>query len=189
MQKPKVLIVEDNKDIVEMYDVKFTREGFDVVEAYDGESGLQKAIDEHPDLILLDVMMPNMDGFEVLHALRNNTSLNVPIIILSNLGQQEQIEKGYQLGATAYIVKANYTPSEVVDKVKSFLAEKNPPAHFLELQPDRFDYEKFMQSMPDPVKARTCDSCWGEVLLELSKHNHSPLQARFVCIKCGKEFA
>lgn len=125
-QKPKVLIIEDNLDILEMYQMKFTNEGFDVQIAADGEKGILAAVDFKPDIILLDLLMPNMDGFQVLKAIRENTGLTVKIVVLSNLGQQDQIQKAFQLGATEYMVKANYQPSEVVQKVRDMLGLKAP---------------------------------------------------------------
>jgi DNA-binding response OmpR family regulator len=122
--KPKILIIEDNADLVEMYDLKFNHEGFNVHTATDGEKGILAAVEHKPDVILLDLLMPNMDGFQVLKAIRDNTGLEAKIIVLSNLGQQDQIQRAFDLGATEYLVKANYQPSEVVTKVRDMLGIK-----------------------------------------------------------------
>lgn len=118
---PVILIIEDNQDLIEMYRLKLSLEGFHVETATDGEQGILKAVESKPDMILLDILMPNMNGFEVLKALRNNTKLSTKIIVLSNLGQYENIQEAKELGATEYMVKANTTPTMVVTKIKELL--------------------------------------------------------------------
>jgi len=116
-----ILIIEDNKDLIEMYRLKLSLDGFNVEIATDGEQGILKAVEKKPDLILLDILMPNMNGFEVLKALKNNTGLNTKIVVLSNLGQYENIKEAKELGATDYMIKANTTPTMVVAKIKELL--------------------------------------------------------------------
>lgn len=121
-KKWKVLLVEDEKMLADMYATKFTMDGFDTHKANDGATGLSMAGDVSPDIILLDIIMPKIDGFGVLKELRSNPKFaSIPIILLTNLGQDEDIKKGKQLGATDYFVKANHTPAEVVTKVKQVL--------------------------------------------------------------------
>lgn len=121
-EKHSVLLVEDEKMLADMYSMKFNMDGFTTHTAYDGEAGLKMAQTVKPDIILLDIIMPKMDGFAVLKALRADPSLaRTPIVLLTNLGQDEDMKKGQQLGATGYFVKANHTPAEVVAKVKSVL--------------------------------------------------------------------
>jgi DNA-binding response OmpR family regulator len=120
--KQKVLLVEDEKMLADMYSTKFGMEGFDAHTAYDGEAGLAAAKEVKPDIILLDIIMPKLDGFGVLKALREDHAFDkTPIVLLTNLGQDEDMKKGKQLGATDYFVKANHTPAEVVAKVKAVL--------------------------------------------------------------------
>ena len=120
----KVLIVEDDNFLVEMYTTKFELEGFSVVSAEDGEKGLEVAKNEHPDIILLDILMPKMDGFTTLVELKKDESLkNTPVILLTNLGQKEDVKKGFELGAAGYLIKAHFMPSEVVEKIKKILEE------------------------------------------------------------------
>ena len=119
--KIKILVIEDNADLVDMYKFKLEREGYFVDIAKDGEQGLLKATEISPDLILLDILTPNMDGWEVLTALKNNTSLKSKVIIVSNLGEQEQVDRAKKLGVDGYLIKANYTPGELVMKIKEFL--------------------------------------------------------------------
>ena len=121
-KKIKVLIVEDEKMLADMYTTKFSMEGFDAANAPDGLAGLAKAKEMAPDIILLDVIMPKLDGFGALKEIRQDAALkDVPVILLTNLGQDEDIKKGKKLGATDYFVKANHTPAEVVAKVQSVL--------------------------------------------------------------------
>ena len=101
---------------------KLMSEGFNVYEAADGEEALKKTKDEKLDLVLLDILLPNVDGFEVLSKIKNDPdTLSIPVIILSNLGQKEEIEKGLKLGAVDYIIKAQTTSDEISEKVKSVL--------------------------------------------------------------------
>lgn len=117
-----VLIVEDEKMLADMYATKFSMEGFTAAQANDGQAGFDAATANPPDIILLDIIMPKLDGFTVLKQLRaQEQTKNVPIILLTNLGQDEDIKKGKELGATDYFVKANHTPAEVVNKVKEVL--------------------------------------------------------------------
>jgi DNA-binding response OmpR family regulator len=121
-EKTKVLIIEDEEMLVNMYISKFTKEGYQAEKASNGRIGLEQARTIKPDIILLDIMMPEIDGFMVLKDLKNDTATkDIPVIMLTNLGQEEDIEKGKQLGATDYLVKANLTPAQVVEKVKTIL--------------------------------------------------------------------
>ncbi len=116
----KILIIDDDPFILEMYVLKFREQHFEVDTASDGKEGLKKGHAFHPDVILLDIVMPSMDGFEILQELRKDPA-PVKIILLSNLGQKEDVERGMKLGADDYIVKAHFTPSEVVEKVKNVI--------------------------------------------------------------------
>lgn len=119
---PKILIVEDDPFLSEMYSTKLAQENFEVELAMDGKEALKKARDIKPDLILLDIVLPKMDGFEVLEKIKKDSALGgIKVIALTNLGQKEEIEKGLGLGADDYIVKAHFTPSEVINKVKQVL--------------------------------------------------------------------
>ena len=117
---PKILLVEDEEMLASMYKTKFSKEGFEIEVATDGEDGIAKAQAGKYDIILVDIIMPKMDGFATLKQLRAMEQYkSIPIIMLTNLGQQEDIDKGKNLGATDYMVKANFTPSQVLEKIKS----------------------------------------------------------------------
>lgn len=118
----KILIIEDDPFLSEMYTAKLTQSGFNVEVAYDGKEGLIKARTVKPDLILLDVVLPKMDGYEVLEEIKKDVNLRkTPVIFLTNLDQKDEVDKGVKLGARAYIIKARFTPSAVVDKIKEIL--------------------------------------------------------------------
>lgn len=121
-KKNKVLIAEDEETLSQMYQVKFEKDGFIVEMAADGQEALKKAREFKPNVILLDIIMPQLDGFSVLEQLRKDKEFaKVPIIMLTNLGQSEDIEKGKKMGASDYLVKANCTPMDVVNKVREYL--------------------------------------------------------------------
>jgi DNA-binding response OmpR family regulator len=122
-KKQIVLLVEDDEMLHSMYTQKFTKEGYDVLSGYTGAEGVQLAEEKNPDIILLDIIMPKMDGFAALKKLKKNKiTADIPVILLTNLGQEEDIRKGKELGAVDYFIKANHTPQEVVDKVKEVLS-------------------------------------------------------------------
>jgi DNA-binding response OmpR family regulator len=115
----KIFIVDDDKFLLDMYTFKFKEKGFDVVQAFGSVDALNKLKGGiSPDVILLDVVMPAMDGFELLSIIKKeNLASTAKVIILSNLGQSTDVEKGRSLGASGYLIKASATPSEVVEKV------------------------------------------------------------------------
>jgi len=118
----KILIIEDDKFLRELIAQKLIKEGYDIVEAVDGEKGIKSVKEEKPDLILLDLILPGIDGFEVLAKIKENLVLSqIPVIILSNLGQKDDIERGLKIGAVDYLIKAHFTPGEIVEKVKTVL--------------------------------------------------------------------
>ncbi len=125
MAKTRLLIVEDDKSIRDLYTIKLEKCGFEVLGAEDGGQGLEMAMKELPDIILLDVMMPVMNGFEVLKRLRKNPdTMETPVIILSNFGEIDQMTNGFTAGATDYLIKAEHTPSDVVEIVNETLKNK-----------------------------------------------------------------
>ncbi len=118
----KILIIEDDKFLRELMARKLSDEGYNVVEAVDGEDGVKKMKETNPDLVLLDLILPSIDGFEVLSRVKADSSIaSIPIIILSNLGQKEEVEKGLNLGAVDYLIKAHFTPGEIIAKIKNIL--------------------------------------------------------------------
>lgn len=121
--KPRVLIIDDDPFIIEMYVLKFRDSGFDVESAQDAKIGLQKIKDFQPDIVLLDIVMPITNGLEVLSELKKGEPTKLKVILLTNLGQKEDVERGIKSGADGYLIKAHFTPSEVVEKVKELLSK------------------------------------------------------------------
>jgi len=120
--KKTILLIEDDKFLRELISRKLTGEGFEVLEAVDGEAGIKKIKEEKPDLVLLDLILPGIDGFEVLAKLKEDPKISsIPVIILSNLDQREEMEKGLKLGAIDYLIKAHFTPGEIIEKIKAVL--------------------------------------------------------------------
>ena len=117
-----ILLVEDDPFLADIYTTKLKEEGFSVDVALDGEECLRKIEKNTPDLLLLDLVLPQVDGWEVLSAVRRQERFkDLKVVILSNLGQKEEVEKGLKLGAAKYFIKAHYTPSEVVKEIKEIL--------------------------------------------------------------------
>ncbi len=122
----KILLIEDEEALLDMYSLKFRQDKFEILAANRGKAGIALAKKAKPDLILLDLVMPEMDGYDVLKILKADKQTSaIPVIILSNLGQQEEIDQGLELGAEQFIVKASLTPSALVEKVRSFFAQKS----------------------------------------------------------------
>lgn len=121
---PRVLLVEDDTFLVGMYVTKLQLEHFNTLVATEGEQGLMLAKQQLPDLILLDIVLPKMDGFLVLEELkRDPETRSIPVILLTNLGQKKDIERGIALGASDYLIKAHFMPSEVIEKIKKVIEQ------------------------------------------------------------------
>lgn len=122
----KIVIIEDDPTISQMYRIKFESDGFEVHLAANGQIGINVAEEVRPDIILLDLQMPEMDGTEALKIIRSQDwGKTVPVIILTNLGEEEAPHELRSLGVDSYIVKANYTPRQVVEQVKSAIKTAN----------------------------------------------------------------
>lgn len=115
----KILLVEDDTVILRILSERLRKEGYDIFVAEDGEEGLEKVKSLKPDLILLDLILPKLDGISLLKKIKKDESIsNIPILILTNLRSDETIEESTKLGVSDYLVKVNYTPDELVSKVK-----------------------------------------------------------------------
>lgn len=124
-KKEKILIVEDDKSLREMYQLRLSINGYDVIEGGDGEEGLDLAIKEKPDLILLDIMMPKMSGMDVLDILKSTPETkDIPVIVLTALTEENVKAKGLVYGAEDYLVKSQTMPGQVVEKIEGILSKK-----------------------------------------------------------------
>ena len=120
---PQVLVVDDDRRVRELLEIALTAHGFGVLTAADGEEALRVARTEPLDLVLLDVVMPKLEGFEVLKALKqDDATARIPVIVLSNLGQERDVTQAMALGAIAFLVKAHLSLQDLVDRVDAALA-------------------------------------------------------------------
>lgn len=123
--KHKIQIIEDDPFLLSMYVAKLEANGFEVLSEETGEEGLVLMKKEKPELLLLDILLPGKDGFEVMEEMRKDESTKgIPVILLTNLGQRKDVEKGMELGAVDYLIKAHFTPTEVISKINRVLEGK-----------------------------------------------------------------
>jgi len=122
MDKKKIIIVEDDEFLRSLSAKKLEDEGYQIIVATDGQSAIDLIPKELPNLIFLDLLLPGVDGFEVLKQIKaNEQTKNIPVVVFSNLGQEEDIKKAKDLGANDFLVKANFTLDDVVAKIKEIL--------------------------------------------------------------------
>ena len=119
--KHTILVVEDDSLLLDLYRLKLAEEGFAVVTAMNGREGFEAALASQPELILLDILMPEVDGYAALRLLKTDPKTKaIPVIIFSNLSQDEEIKKGLRLGADDYVIKTSLTPTQLAEKVKEY---------------------------------------------------------------------
>lgn len=133
-KKIRILIIEDEKALADVLEVKLTREGYEIKVANDGQEGYAFIREFKPDLILLDIVMPKMDGYEVMESM-NEQGISIPVIVISNSGQPVEIEKTQKLGAVDHLIKTEFEPEEVREKVKKYLEGKKGSAAKLDFKP------------------------------------------------------
>ncbi len=122
-QKKKILIVEDDKFLLRAYKIKLSQAGFKLFAAEDGEEGVEMVKKCLPDLVILDLMLPKLTGFEFLKRVKKDSKIkNIPVVVLSVLGQKSDWEKAMSLGAAEYFIKTDYTLDDIVEKINKFLA-------------------------------------------------------------------
>ncbi|MFC1640488.1 response regulator transcription factor [Patescibacteria group bacterium] len=120
----KILLAEDDSFLSNMYITKLQLSGYEVVAAEDGEKAIEMLQSEKPELVLLDIVMPKKSGFDVLEFMKGEPTLEkIPVILLTNLSQKDDVDRGLDLGADDYLIKAHFTPSEVVSKIEKLLGK------------------------------------------------------------------
>jgi DNA-binding response OmpR family regulator len=119
---PKILVVEDEQILAEMYKDKFEKEGFEIILAMDGKVGMDKMKKEKPNLVLLDILLPNENGIEFLKKQKEDPEVSsIPVIVFSNFDDQETRKQTLSLGAKEYLIKSNHNPKEIVDQIKKYI--------------------------------------------------------------------
>jgi CheY-like chemotaxis protein len=122
----KILIVEDDLFIRELYERQLAMAGYQVATAADGPQGLAQLTQFQPHLLLLDIMLPQMNGLDLLKTMKaKDETKDIPVILLTNLGQDSVIKEGFSLGADGYLIKSAYTPDQIIEEVKKFLASRS----------------------------------------------------------------
>lgn len=186
----KILLVEDSKVIQQMYRNKLIFEQFNVLTADNGMEAIKILSQEKPDIILLDLMMPIMDGYKVLQVIKTDPRLaNIPVLVFSAKGQPEEVEKALNLGAAGYIVKATTKPNEVVDQIRKVLSQK-PEAQTLtrytvEIRENAYDAKKLASDFN--LNDLRCPKCQAPLLLELIpdfSHETPWFTGKFLCPRC-----
>jgi len=128
MAKQKIVVIEDDEILSKVIVEELKEAGFDMLTAFDGQAGLELVKSTKPDLVLLDIVLPKKNGFDVLKELKDSlTTKSIPVIIMTMLGQDEEIKKGLRLGAEDYIVKSQHAVSEIVEKIKDFFNKEQHP--------------------------------------------------------------
>ena len=183
----KVLLVEDDNNLRDIYEARMQAEGFEIVSAHDGEEGLIVAKNEHPDLIISDVMMPKISGFEMLDIIRATPTLNnVKIIMLTALGQTDDQDRADKLGADRYLVKSQVTLEDIVKVAHEVLNDlpNNPNLNNVPVEPsnDQPTTDNSQQDTLNPNTSNTQESTENQQLinqandqLNINSTNHEPL--------------
>jgi CheY-like chemotaxis protein len=186
----KILLVEDSKVVQQMYRSKLTLEQFTVITADNGMEAIKLLSQEVPDLILLDLMMPVMDGYKVLQVIKTDPRLaGIPVLVFSARGQAEEVEKALNLGAAGYIVKATTKPNEVVEQIRKVLSQKpevRELIHYIvEINGEARDAKRL--ALDFNLNDLKCPKCGSTLLLELIpdfSHDIPWFSGRFFCPKC-----
>ena len=184
-KKFKILIVDDDEAIRSTYVDVFKMEGFEVTEAVDGVEGLDMATKAAPDIIFTGIMMPRMDGFGLIEALKKNVSTsNVPVVVSSHMGREEDQKKSQELGAKDFITRDMTTPIEVVGRIKNAL---NLNGYKIKINPTELDAPKMAKDMQWNDKYQ-CKWCGADMCLSLKiiDAKNKKFDALMVCSQCGK---
>jgi DNA-binding response OmpR family regulator len=183
--KKIILIVDDDTAVLNMYSEVFRAEGFEVVEAFDGLDGLEKAVNNPPDIVFTGIVMPRMDGFQLKDALSKNASTaNIPVIMSSHMGRTEDQKKAKEIGAADFIVLNMVSPRETVERVRAILGAGK---YLVKIMPDELGAQDLAKDLHLPANFK-CDYCYTELVLSLriTDTEKQEFQARLYCPNCGK---
>jgi CheY-like chemotaxis protein len=195
MASESILVVEDTELLRRIYTDKLSQEGYKVFQAADGLECINAVRTQHVDLILLDLVMPRMSGLEALETIkRDPRTRDIPIIILSNLGQDTDIQRGLDLGAADYLIKNSAKPADVSAKIKVTLeafadAPKTASSFKVIIKDKEADAEAFAQFAKLQHRF-SCAACQVELTLELLPRLERPgwYEAHLICPQCGREY-
>jgi len=191
-----ILIVEDEASFRRTYQDMFKAAGYTVLIAENGEIGWDLVKAKKPDLVMLDLFLPGLHGFEVLKYIRGDAETkNIPVVITTSMGADQDIRKGLELGATDYMIKGFFTPREILVKVRSVLANaragKSPDSYKVSVNEAKADARQ-LQIYMKLTKLFTCPQCQEGILLDMipdsAKTDGYWFSAHFVCSKCKKSF-
>lgn len=194
--KGTILIIEDEPGFRKIYKDFLESEGYAVREADDGQKGLEMIRSVKPDLVLLDIVLPQVSGFDILKNIRSDASTkDVPVIIFSVLGERDTVKKGLELGANDFAVKGFYSPGEMLSKIRALLFKADMRKHMvnykLHIHESRADAARLQQDM-GMTNLFQCPHCKGEVLLDLipdfSRTDGHWFFSHFVCATCNRSF-
>jgi two-component system alkaline phosphatase synthesis response regulator PhoP len=194
--KGKILIIEDDASFRRVYHDMFETAGYQVLVAENGELGWDLAKAEKPDLVMLDLVLPGLNGFEVLKYIRGDSETkNIPVIITTALGEQDDIRKGIEFGANDYLVKGFFTPREVLAKIRAVFtqaeARKGVTSYKLQVKEGRVDAAR-LQTDVGLTKLFNCPQCHEELQLDLipdyTRTDSHWFLSHFVCPKCQRSF-
>ncbi len=182
-KKIKVLVVDDDVPTRELYANVFREAGFEVVEAEDGVDGLDKATTQSPDVIFTGIVMPRMDGFSLVEALKKNLSTaDIPVMISSHMGREEDRQKANVMGVKYFVVRGFTKPKEVVEKIKSLLM--GGMEYRLEIDKLSLDGQKLAKDVGLNSRYQ-CLECNEELILKLIAEDKDGLRAHLICPSCG----
>jgi DNA-binding response OmpR family regulator len=194
--KGTILIVEDQAGFRRIYEDVLVGDGYEVLIAEDGEKGWLLSKEKKPDLVLLDLGLPKMDGFEVLGRMRADAETkSIPVIIFSVMGEHKDIQRALEMGANDYTVKGFYTPKQVLSKIKDLMSRTKAPesqAGFkIGFDPNQWDFSRLQVEFGLPEKNK-CPQCEGEIVIEVLpdfvREGSHWFSTRWVCSQCGKAF-
>jgi CheY-like chemotaxis protein len=186
-QRIKVLLIDDDDSKREMYAEIFSDAGFDVMEARDGVDGLDIATKEIPNVIFTGIIMPRMDGFTLMEALRKNVSTaNIPVIIHSHMGREEDQQRANMLGAKDFVVRGMTSPVKVVEKIKNLVVNKGV-TYTLEINPNSAEMRRLAKDFNLNAAFQCLDCKKSQLVMEirLLDPQENTFQARFLCPHCG----
>lgn len=188
--KAKILIVDDEEILRRIYSDRLNFEGFVVDSAADGEEAINKMRTFQPNLVLLDILMPKLNGIQVLQAMSQDATLKtIPVIVLSNVANDENIKQALALGAKDYLLKTNFSPNEIIAKITAQVGDGGEKVYKIAPREGTADVVKLSQDFPF-LNLYKCPNCGGNVLFQL-KPDPNPethqFTTTFVCESCKKQ--